>query len=145
MDICNDKVFGELTYKHRWTKEEELFLFGKKWKVIIAVKAYSHKPVTDEQRKSYQRFKNEYSDLSQKIETLAIDYINDHCEEFSSTWIGARNVKNANELATILKPRSVLFKQDGETIILLDCPWSEEGVGIRLFPTETIGGQDLFL
>ena len=55
-------------------------------------------------------------------------------------------IKLASDLAAIVKPRTLLFKQDGTALVLLDCPWDEEhGLAVQLIPEFAIGSQDVFL
>ena len=53
---CNDTVFGEMTYKHRWYKEQEISIFGKIWNTTVVAKAYSGKTITNKQQDSYTKF-----------------------------------------------------------------------------------------
>lgn len=40
---CNDAVFGEMTYRHRWYKEQEISIFGQTWNITVVAKAYSER------------------------------------------------------------------------------------------------------
>jgi hypothetical protein len=43
-------------------------------------------------------------------------------------------------------PKTLLFKQDGTTLLLLECDWDiDNGVAVKLSPEVAVGGQDLFL
>lgn len=147
MDVtCVDSVFGEMTYKHRWFKKERVGLFGQTWDLTIAAKAYSGKPITDAQRSSYTDFHTNEKEYATQTAKLIMQYINDNCEKFSPTWFGARKVSSEVELSEIVVPRTMLFKPDGTTLILLDCPWDEEhGLAVQLSPEYAVGSQDLFL
>jgi hypothetical protein len=135
-----------MTYKHRWFKKETVDLFGKKWDLTIAAKSYSGKPITDEQRNSYTDFLTKAKEYDTQTAELIMQYINDNCEEFSLTWFGARKVSSQIELSEIVVPKTILFKPDGTTLILLDCPWDEEhGLAVQLTPEYAVGSQDLFL
>lgn len=140
-----DTVFGEMTYRHRWYKEITLSIFAKEWKVTLAAKAYLEKPITNEQRVSYSAFlqkKQKYIDI---IEKLVMEYINDNCEELAETWMGARNIGSTEELNQIVVPKTLLIKQDGTTLLLLDCPWDEHGLAVQFIPETSIGSQDSYL
>ena len=52
-----DPVFGQMRYEHRWVKKESIFIFGKNQTVKICVKAFNAKPITDSQRSSYLKMK----------------------------------------------------------------------------------------
>lgn len=141
-----DAVFGEMKYKHRWYKVDKIDLFGKTWEVTVAAKAYSGKPISDAQRNSYKKFLVSPDVFSAKISEMIMGFINQNCEELSATWFGARTVKTANDLSGIVRPRTLLFMQDGAALILLDCPWDEEhGLAVQFIPEFAIGSQDIFL
>lgn len=140
-----DSVFGEMQYKHRWYKETSLFLFDNEWNITVAAKAYTGKPITDQQKASYQYFNDHLSEMTDIITNQLIAYINDNCEEFAQYWLGARTVSNGYELAQIVKPKTLLIKQDGTTLLMLDCPWDEHGVAVQVIPDVQVGSQDMFL
>lgn len=141
-----DAIFGEMTYKHRWYKQQKLMMFGKEWNVTVAAKAYSGKPITEEQQKSYSNFYNNESAMVNTIGEKLKEYINTNLQELAVYWMGARLVNTVNELAQIVTPKTLLFKQDGTTIMLLDCIWDEEhGIAVKLVPEVSVGSQDLFL
>ena len=143
---CNDAVFGEMSYKHRWYKQDKISLFGTEWAISTVAKAYSGKPITDQQRDSYNRFTKQATTIAAHAAALIIEYINSNCEELSLTWAGARMVNRAEDLPGIVQPTSLLFKQDGTTLILFNCAWDEEhGLAVQVFPDYEIGCQDVFL
>lgn len=146
MDVTvMDPVFGEMTYRHRWFKNEHITLWGKEFPVVIVAKAFSGKPISDEQRESYAWFKKNLSQVDNTITELASNYINENCQEFATYWSGARMIQSADDLKSILTPKTILFTKNGAILILLDCPWDEHGIAIQLKPTVEIGSQDMFL
>lgn len=147
MDIlCNDAVFGAMQYKHRWIKKQSISMFERVWEVTVAAKAYSGKPITKEQQEAYKQFsKNEKIEIA-TIEKSILSFVNDNIKELSAEWIGARKMNHIADLAQVVTPKTILFKQDGTTIILLDCVWDiEAGLAVKLYPEVQIGSQDLFL
>jgi len=143
---CKDDVFGEMTYKHRWYKQQMFSMFGKEWNVTVVAKAYSGKPITEEQQKSYSDFLTHKSEMISTIGEQLKEYVNANLQELAVYWKDAKNVNNINDLAHMVSPKTLLFKQDGTTIILLDCVWDEEhGVAVKLTPKVEVGSQDLFL
>lgn len=140
-----DEIFGEMNYKHRWFKTETLNIFGHDFPITIVAKAFSGKPITEEQRAAYKWFKENLSKNDSIMTELAINYINDNCQEFASYWRGARMVNAASDLAQILTPRTILFSKEGGVLVLIDCPWDEHGIAIQLKPEVDIGCQDSFL
>lgn len=143
---CNDAVFGVMQYKHRWIKRQTISAFGKEWEVTVAAKAYSGKPITKEQQDAYTRFtENEIAEIA-IIENTILAYVNDNIKELSAEWVGARKISVISDLAQVVTPKTILFKQDGTTIMLLDCAWDvEAGLAVKLYPELKIGSQDLFL
>ena len=51
----NDSVFGEITYKHSWFKEDEVI--GKLQKVKIKIKAFKDEEILQSQRDDYKNLK----------------------------------------------------------------------------------------
>lgn len=142
----NDDVFGEMSYKHRWYKRQQINLFAKEWDVTVAAKAYSGKSITDDQRKSYTHFSENEAEMEKTVAEQLKEYVNSNLPELALHWTGARTVETAKDLAQMVTPQTLLFQQDGTTILLLDCVWDEEkGVAVKLYPEVAVGIQDLFI
>lgn len=139
-NVCVDTAFGRMSYKHRWIKEQSITLFGKQWNVTIVAKAYSGKMITEEQRSSYSLFMNREKEFQNIIAEKLLEYI-------SSESLGIDNViKSYEYLTKIVTPKTVLFKQDGTTIVLFDTELDREhGIAVKIFPDVAVGVQDLFL
>lgn len=140
-----DPVFGEMQYKHRWYKGERMAFFDRNWTITVAAKAYSGKPITDQQRESYKHFIDNHDEMAAVIAKQIVEYVNDNCESLAVYWVGARAVSSAYELSQIVRPKTLLIKQDGTTMLLLDCPWDEGGIAVQVLPDVQIGPQDMFL
>lgn len=137
MGTINDKVFGLMEYKHRWIKNETIKFFGKNNSVVVAAKAYKEKPITDEQRNAYIKFKSEINELSEKAKPEVVKYL---------TNIAKVQITTEKELNDILSLKTILFTQDGELIFLFDSTIDEEnGIGLQLYPAIQVGPQDIFL
>lgn len=139
-NICVDTVFGKISYKHRWIKEQIITLFEKEWKVTIAAKAYSGKMITEEQRISYSSFMNREKEMQNIIAEELLAYIS------SEKLCIDNEIKSYEQLAKIVTPKTILFKQDGTTIVLFDSELDQEhGIAVKVFPEVAVGVQDLFL
>ena len=143
---CKDSVFGEMKYRHRWYKEQPITAFGKNWVIKVVAKAYSGKAITAEQQKAYKAFCAKEKEAFGLAGEQLKSYVNDNLQKLSAYWNGAREVDDIRELAQMVTPQSLLFKQDGTTILLLDCEWDvEHGVAVELFPRVAVGPQVAFL
>ncbi len=143
---CKDNVFGEMSYKHRWYKQQSICMFGKDWTITVAAKAYSGKPITEEQQKAYLCFLEKEKEMVNTIGEQLKNYVNKNLSSLAEYWIGARTIINISELAQMVTPKTLLFKQDGSTLMLLDCVWDVEGgMAVKLTPEIAVGSQDLFL
>lgn len=143
---CNDSVFGEMCYKHRWYKKQYMNIFGKEWEITIAAKAYSGKAITENQRKNYLLFMENEKEYVKTISEELKAYVNDNFHELAVYWTGAKMIENIEDLSQIVIPKTLLFKPDGSVIMLLDCEWDvENGIGVKLMPELVTGVQDLFL
>jgi len=143
---CNDAVFGEMNYRHRWYKEQKINMFGQIWDIKVVAKAYSGKAITKEQQDSYSKFMEEESKYIDIIETELKAYVNNNLQELAEYWASARNVEEKEDLSQMVTPKTLLFKQDGTVALLLDCVWDvENGIGVKIIPETMTGVQDLFL
>lgn len=140
-----DSAFGKMEYKHRWYKKEKFSFWGKSWNITVAAKAYSGKAITEQQRNSYSWIKQNFSDIEEKMAGMLINYINKNYMELADEWFGARRVSISADLSAIVTPKTLLIKQDGMTVFLFECPWSESGIGIQVLPEFQIGSQEIFL
>ena len=91
----------------------------------------------------FQKKEKEYTEIiSQQIKK----YVNDNVQELAEFWASARTIEDNNDLAQIVTPKTLLFKQDGTTVMLFDCVWDvESGIGVKVIPEVSIGSQDIFL
>ena len=119
-NYIDDPVFGHMEYRHRWFKTDEYEIFGKKWTLTVAAKAYSGKPITDAERASYQKFQENQQETLALLSQKVTDYINNNLEELRFNWPAAKKVQDVSALSAIIMPTSLLFKQDGTTLMLFD-------------------------
>ena len=77
-NYIDDPVFGHMEYRHRWFKTDEYEMFGKKWTLTVAAKAYSGKPITDAERASYQKFQENQQETLALLSQKVTDYINNN-------------------------------------------------------------------
>lgn len=139
-NICVDTVFGKMSYKHRWIKEQSITLFGREWKITIAAKAYSGKMITEEQRSSYSLFINREKEIQNIIAEKLLEYISSESLSIDNA------IKSYEYLNKIVTPKTVLFKQDGTTLVLFDSELDHEhGIAVKVFPDTAVGVQDVFL
>ncbi len=78
--ICKDRVFGEMTYKHRWYKQQSVTMFGKSWNIKVVAKAYSGKRITEEQRRAYRIFSEKEEEVLKRVGEKLKSYVNDSLE-----------------------------------------------------------------
>lgn len=139
---CQDAVFGTMTYKHGWWKKETMTLFEKARPITISAAAYCEEPITQEERTSYQNFMAHIDQLTKTAERELKEYVHENLAELKEY---DPNV-DADRLENYVTPKTLLFQQDGTTLLLLECTWDiENGIAIKLLPEVAIGAQDLFL
>ena len=98
------------------------------------------------ERASYQKFQENRQETLALLSQKVIDYINNNLEELRFNWPTAKKVQDVSELSAIVMPTSLLFKQDGTTLILFECVWdSDAGFAVQIYPDWEMGRQDLFL
>ena len=91
---CNDAVFGEMTYRHRWYKEQEISILGQTWNITVVAKAYSGKAITNEQQDSYAKFMEDTGKYIEIIENELKNYVNNNLQELAEYWVTARSVED---------------------------------------------------
>ena len=71
---------------------------------------------------------------------------NENFDVLCFNWPAAKKIQDASELSTVLMPTSLLFKQDGTTLLLFECAWdTDAGFAVQIYPDWEMGRQDLFL
>ena len=71
---------------------------------------------------------------------------NNNLEELRFNWPAGKKVQDVSALSAIIMPTSLLFKQDGTTLMLFECVWdSDAGFAVQIYPDWEMGRQDLFL
>lgn len=142
-DSINDVVFGNMEYKHRWIKKEEVFLLGRDRRLNIVAAAYSGELICDEQRESYKNFKKDCEKISERIPGLIAEYVESHRKEIKEHYDSLGKTDEAIKLVT---PTSILFTRDGKAVIMCNVSWDEEnGIGIEVIPEYMVDVQDAFL
>ncbi|MBP3255572.1 MAG: hypothetical protein J6M60_03685 [Clostridia bacterium] len=131
----NDEVFGILNYDHGYEKEEEIIFFDKSYKIIISVQSYD-KTITEEQRKSYKMFKENYNEIIKKLPPILLEYYLKIYDEFIELYFKVPekiDKKHINEelIVRLIKPRTLFIDKKGKFGLLCDCIWDEEhGIAI---------------
>lgn len=132
-----DSVFGKMCYEHRWTKEENIYVFGKTQTIKICAKSFNEKPITDSQRASYLKIKKNLDDILNECAEKIYDYLN----KFYNA-----KLENRSKINEHIQFTHIIFMQDGDTVLLFDTDYDiENGIGIQIYPEMEIGPQDAFL
>ena len=144
--ICNDLVFGKMSYRHRWYKKQEIFMFGVKWNVTVVAKAFSGKEINEAQRNAYRKFLNEEKEIVETLEQEIKKYINNNLDDICLYCKSASKLQSIAEIKEIVIPKTLLFDKDGIPVFVFDFLWDKEnGIAAKLEPTIEIGRQELFL
>lgn len=115
---------------------DSIVFFGKSFNVTIEFRTYGESK-SDKCEKSYLKYKAEKESLIKKVEEACEDFI-----KKNKSWIldevDSKDVKDAiNNLSYIklLKPKQIIFHQDGEAGIFFDCKWDDEhGFIVQFLP-----------
>ena len=138
-----DDVFGEMEYKHRWVKKENITLLDKEHNLNIIAAAYTGERICDEQRKAYIAFKDKLDKISRRMPGMIEEYVEVHKAEIMEHFQEIGEPENAIKF---VNPVSVLFARDGKTVIMCNAEWDEEnGIGIEVSPKYMVDMQDTFL
>lgn len=121
-----DKVFGTLSFRFGWTKNEQIKFCGKLYDVRIRTSSLKDELPTEVQQNSYLSFEVEKDSICEKAKELVYNFIEVRKEQIFEQF-GVRYIAN---LATLLTPYEVLFFKNGKYAILFQTKWSEDDMCI---------------
>ena len=121
-----DKVFGTLSFRFGWTKNEQIKFCGKLYDVRIRTSSLKDELPTELQQNSYLSFEAEKDFICEKAKELVDNFIEVRKEQIFEQ-LGVRYIAN---LATLLTPYEVLFFKNGKYAILFQTKWSEDDMCI---------------
>ena len=121
-----DKVFGTLSFRFGWTKNEQIKFCGKLYDVRIRTSSLKDEFPTEVQQNSYLSFEAEKDSIYEKAKELVYNFIEVRKEQIFEQ-LGVRYIAN---LATLLTPYEVLFFKNGKYAILFQTKWSEDDMCI---------------
>lgn len=146
--VCNDPIFGEMTYKHSWHRKYVIELLGNSIDIDLNVRAYSGKAITDTQRESFKQFESGKPFIDTTVTALLKGYVNDNLETLKANgWSTAKQVHSVSDLNTMVTPTSIVIDHDASILLLFECEWdAEHGLAVKVYPAPAIvGGQDTML
>ena len=121
-----DKIFGTLSFRFGWTKNEQIKFCGKLYDVRIRTSSLKDELPTEVQQNSYLSFESEKNIICEKAKELIDNFIEVRKEQIFEQ-LGVRYIAN---LATLLTPYEVLFFKNGKYAILFQTKWSEDDMCI---------------
>jgi hypothetical protein len=131
MSKIKDREFGEMEYKHSWTKKDSLIFLDKAYIVNVTAQAYKGDEILESQRSNFKNYKEildkNSEDIQMKLKQYFIDIFN-----------------KEGSLSDLLEPKTVIFERDGSWGILFesDCD-IENGVAVFIKNGEIkVGPQD---
>lgn len=121
-----DKIFGAMTFKRGWTKQEKFLFWGAERDLKIRISCYPGEEPNDNQKKAYESFVNNIQDVSEvSLVKLSMFVSKDPDAGLPSSLESA-----VSELPKLIKIFEILFFKDGSYAIICDCDWSEDGVSV---------------
>lgn len=134
----SDSVFGEMSYKHSWTRIEAIEWWGV-CNVQITAHAFTGQEIDERQRAAYLDYQKNIMSLLAGALPQLIEFVNRSCSSDSAI--------SQQDLYNSLHPKTVLFQRDGSWGILFDSDWdAENGIGVfKVNSIVKVGTQDDFL
>lgn len=129
-----DKVFGEMEYKHSWTKKDSFSFLDKAYIVNVTAQAYKGNDILESQQSSYSNYRKYFEENKSEIKEKLIEY----CKSTYDT---------DTPIEECLIPKTIIFERDNSWGILFDTDYDVEN-GVALFVINEkiqVGPQDLFL
>ena len=129
-----DKVFGEMEYKHSWTKKDSFLFLDKAYAVNVTAQAYKGDDILVSQQSNYSNYRKYFEENKAEIKEKLIEY----CQSTYNT---------DALLEECLIPKTIIFERDGSWGILFDTDYDvEDGVAVFIINEKIqVGPQDLFL
>jgi len=142
MNFINDPVFGQVCYRHGWSKNQEVSFWNKTMVLRITAAAYTDQGINDIQRQNYKDFIENINYYSEKSLEAVASYIEDNKQNIAMYLPKGKSITNVTD---IVFPKAVVFSKDNSYGILCDCEWDiENGIVIQI-PGFKVGPQDMFL
>lgn len=121
-----DKVFGALTFKRGWVKQEKLQFWGAERNLKIRVSAYPDDKPNEAQEKVYESFITNLKEVSdESLVRLAMFAARD-----PESGLSTNLEKAVNELLDHVQIQEILLFKDGSYAIECDADWTEDGVSV---------------
>ena len=121
-----DKIFGTLSFRFGWTRNEQIRFCDKLYDVRIRTSSLKDELPTEQQQTSYLSFEAEKNIICEKAKELIDNFIEVRKEQIFEQ-LG--EISNYN-LVTLLSPYEVLFFKNGKYAILFQTKWSEDDMCI---------------
>ena len=123
----DDKIFGEVSFKAGWKKDDTICLWGNNYNIVVTAAAYyEDEYITEKQQLAYQSFNMEKSEITKKIEQLLDSFM--------------------NEAEKHLTPRFLVFEKNGAYALMFDDDTDpDDGIAVQLSPDEKVMSQDAYL
>ena len=145
-----DDVLGKLVYDHNFEKEteEELDFFGKIYNIRVVLQSYDQ-IITDEQRKAYVEFKNNYEETIKKLPKVLLDYYLSIYDEYIDAIFNVpekidKDHVNEEIVVRTVIPQTLFITKQGKYGLLCKCIWDEEHGTAIIFNGNNVsmGDQD---
>lgn len=121
-----DKVFGTLSFRFGWTKNEQIRFCDKTYDVRIRTSSLKNELPTIDQQNSYLSFEADKNTVCDKAKELIDNFIEVRKEQIFEQC----GVRSIDSFTTLLTPYEVLFFKNGKYAILFQTKWSEDDMCI---------------
>ena len=121
-----DKIFGTMTFKRGWVKQEKLHFFGADSDLKIRVSAYPNDMPTEAQEKAYKSFITNLKQVSEEFLVRLAMFASKDPE----SGLPSNLEKSVNEILSHVQIQEILFFKDGSYAIECDADWTEDGVSV---------------
>ncbi len=134
MEKIIDNIFGEMEYKHSWTKRDSFIFLNKEYIVNITAQAYKGDKILESQQNNFKIYKEFLNKNNENIQEKLQKYFKDMFNTDAS-------------LTSLLKPTNIIFERDESWGILFESDCAIEN-GIAMFVENgniKVGSQNEFI
>lgn len=116
-----DKIFGNLSFRFGWTKNEKLSFKGNTYTVRIRTSSLKNEQPTEAQQISYLKYKENISNVLTKASGQIDSFVDSHKEQIGNL----SDLRSSLNNSSLLIPYEVLFFKNGNYAILFKTEWSD--------------------
>jgi hypothetical protein len=138
-----DKTLGSLYYDKAWKKSIKVEINEDRYPITLIIESYDGNVITDIQRAAYKDYKKQQDVFLKAFPRVALEYYKKHYQVIAKRNKIPKEINynhiNQERIMQLVKPKSLLFKDNGEFGFICTCTWDlKNGLYIKLSGSKLI-------